>query len=226
MNKFLTFSFFILILLSCKKDTPQTYNLSYSYTYFGLIKGNYVLYEVVEITHDENALIQHDTLRYQLKTLIGDTLYDNSGRIANRFFRSKRPNANAPWSITDVWTTIIADNKAELVEENQRVVKLIFPFSKQMTWNSNQFNPNAANACFYSSIDYSGSIGSFVFDHLAQVEQADERNLVVYKRQFEVYAQNIGLVRKYYKDLIIANFDTLNIKSGKELFMEVIGYGN
>ena len=95
-----------------------------------------------------------------------------------------------------------------------------------MTWNSNQFNPNAANACFYSSIDYSGSIGSFVFDHLAQVEQADERNLVVYKRQFEVYAQNIGLVRKYYKDLNIANFDTLNIKSGKELFMEVIGYGN
>ena len=224
MNKFLTFSFFILILLSCKKDIPQPYN-SYD-TYFGLIKGNYVLYEVVEITHDENAFVQHDTLRYQLKTLIGDTLYDNSGRIANRFFRSKRPNANAPWSITDVWTTIIADNKAELVEENQRIVKLIFPFSKQMTWNSNQFNPNAANACFYSSIDYSGSIGSFVFDHLAQVEQADERNLVVYKRQFEVYAENIGLVRKYYKDLNIANFDTLNIKSGKELFMEVIGYGN
>ena len=95
-----------------------------------------MLYEVVEITHDENALVQHDTLRYQLKTLIGDTLYENSGRIANRFFRSKRPNANAPWSITDVWTTIIADNKAELVEENQRIVKLIFPFSKTYSIDS------------------------------------------------------------------------------------------
>jgi hypothetical protein len=106
------------------------------------------------------------------------------------------------------------------------MVKLIFPFSKQMTWNSNQFNPNLANACFYSSIDYSALIGTFQFDHLVKVEQADERNLVVYKRQFEVYAQHVGLVRKYYKDLNIANFDILNIKSGKELFMEVIGYGN
>lgn len=226
MNKFLTFSLFVIVLLSCKKDLPAPYNLNDSYAYFGLTKGNYVIYDVLEITHDENALVQHDTLRYQLKTLIGDTLYDNCGRIANRFFRSKRPNANSSWSITDVWTTIIAENKAELVEENQRMVKLIFPFSKQITWNSNQFNPNLANACFYNSIDYSGSIGSFVFDHLVQVEQADDRNLVEYNRQFEVYAKNIGLVRKYYKELNIANFDTLNIKSGKELFLDVIGYGN
>ena len=33
---------------------------------------------------------------------------------------------------------------------------------------------------------------------------------VSYQNQYEVYAKQIGLVKKYYKDLQISNFDTLN----------------
>ena len=59
-----------------------------------------------------------------------------------------------------------------------------------------------------------------------RVEQEKERNLIAYKRKFEEYAANVGLIRKVYKDLTIMNFDTLNVKSGKEIFMDIVEYGN
>jgi len=34
------------------------------------------------------------------------------------------------------------------------------------------------------------------------------------------------MIRKVYKDLTIMNFDTLNVKSGKEIFMDIVEYGN
>ena len=54
----------------------------------------------------------------------------------------------------------------------------------------------------------------------------NERNLIAYKRKYEEYAANVGMIRKVYKDLSIVNFDTLNVKFGKEIFMDVIDYGN
>ena len=44
--------------------------------------------------------------------------------------------------------------------------------------------------------------------------------------RYEDYAANVGMIRKVYKDLNIMNFDTLTIKSGKEIVMEIIDYGN
>ncbi len=58
------------------------------------------------------------------------------------------------------------------------------------------------------------------------MEQAKERNLIEYKRKYEEYAANVGMIRKVYKDLSIVNFDTLNVKFGKEIFMDIIEYGN
>jgi len=58
------------------------------------------------------------------------------------------------------------------------------------------------------------------------VEQEDKRNLIEFKRKYEVYANRVGMVKKYYKDLQISNFDTLNIKSGKEIFMTLTNFGN
>jgi len=32
-------------------------------------------------------------------------------------------------------------------------------------------------------------------------------------------------MKKYFKDLQISNFDTLNVKQGKELFLTLLEYG-
>jgi hypothetical protein len=49
--------------------------------------------------------------------------------------------------------------------------------------------------------------------------------MIDYRRKYEIYAKGIGLVHKYWKDIKISSFDTLNVTYGDEMFYTVIGYG-
>lgn len=211
-------------LTSCEKDLVNNSELLYS-SYYELKTGKFVDYNVIEIIHDEDASIQHDTLMYQMRCKLEDTTIDNSGRIVYKYVRYKRLNNSDPWEVKDLWTTVIDNNKAELVEENQRIVKLIFPVSTFAEWNANQFNVDSKLTCSYKNIHKSRNINSLSFDSTLTVEQENKRNLIEFKRKYEVYANHVGMIRKYYKDLAIDNFDTLNIKSGKEIFMEITNFG-
>jgi len=194
-------------------------------SYFGLVPGRFIVYNVREIVHDEMADIKHDTLNYQLKTLIGDTITDNAGRIARQFLRFKRLNSSQNWQLSDVWTTLIDGNYAELTEENQRIIKMLFPVSSKTTWNANVFNVNSSLDCFYDKIHESLSLNGISYDSTVLVEQENVRNLVEFKRKYEVFGNRIGLISKYFKDLKISNFDTLNIKSGYELIYTCTDFG-
>ncbi len=214
-----------LLLNSCKKELVNSDQFLYT-SYFELETGKFIEYDVMEITHDENASIQNDTSYYQLKCVIEDTFTDNAGRLAFNYVRYKRTNSTEPWVQADLWSTTIFNNKAELVEENQRIVKLVFPISEFTTWNANQFNTDAKLNCSYDELHVAKVINGFSFDSTLVVEQEDKRNLIEFKRKYEVYANRVGMVKKYYKDLQISNFDTLNIKSGKEIFMTLTNFGN
>lgn len=215
---------FILAVASCKKqdDAPQ-----FHYDYFGLTPGRYIIYDVMEINHDVDQSVKHDTLIYELKTLIGDTIIDNEGRIARKYIRYKRDNSSLPWVLSDIWTTIIDHNRGELVEENQRIIKLVFAPTLSKEWNPNSFNMFPEQSYYYRDIHDPYSVDALTFDSTLFViqEEMEEPNLVLHKQQFEVYAKGVGLIRKYFKDLQIQDFDTLDIQYGKELFYTCTSYG-
>jgi hypothetical protein len=213
-----------LLLNSCKKELVNSNQFLYS-SYYELKSGKFVEYDVMEVNHDENAAIQHDTSYYKLKCVIEDTFTDNAGRLAYNYVRYKRLSSSELWVQSDLWSTIVFNNKAELVEENQRIVKLVFPASEFTIWNANQFNSDVKLNCKYAELHKSKVINGFSFDSTLVVEQEDKRNLIEFKRKYEIYANRVGLVKKYYKDLQISNFDTLNIKSGKEIFMTLTNFG-
>jgi len=212
----------IVAVVSCKKQDPAP---QFHYDYFDLTQGRYIDYEVMEINHDVDQAIEHDTSYYQLRTLIGDTAIDNQGRIARKFFRYTRPNSAGTWVLSDVWTALITENRAELIEENQRIIKLVFAPTISKEWNPNAFNIYNEMTSYYRDIHDSQTFGALFFDSALVVEQEDFFSLVDKKRKYEVYAKGIGLVHKYYKDLIISNFDTLNIQKGQELFYTCFAYG-
>jgi hypothetical protein len=208
----------ILLFFSCEKDNSKPL---LHVEYYGLQKGAFVEYEVTEIQHDKDGVVQHDTMNYLLRTVIGDTIIDNQGRIANKFLRYKRGNAAENWQLTDIWTTIVTENRAELVEENQRIIKLVFPPSKGKEWNPNSFNNLSQEEYAYRSVH-----NSFLdFDSTLFVEQEDFFSLVDRRKKHEVYAKGIGLVNKYYKDLKIVGFDTANVEYGKELYYTYLSHG-
>lgn len=224
MLKSFSFILVLTVLFSCGKGNSNVDLNSYE-SYFPMDFGTYVDYEVVEIQHDINAEITNDTVFYYLRTVIGDTITDNEGRLARKFVRKKRNELSDPWVISDVWTALVNDIRVEVTEENKRKVWLILPPLNSSFWDLNAFNVDEPIFCTYDGIHENSSINNISFDSVITVEQEDVLNLVSFRRKYEQYANNVGLVKKYYKDLNIFNFDTLNIQSGTELIYKCIDFG-
>jgi hypothetical protein len=187
------------------------------------MEGLFVEYQVTYMFHD-SLLQKHDTINYQFKTLIGDTIVDNVGRVAREFHRFQRKNSSLPWEETDIWTAIIVDGRAELVEENQRKVKLVFKPTLEKVWNINAFNNLGKVEAFYSSIDESKTINNLTFEKTLTVEEEDFTTLIETRRKYEVYAKDVGMISKTFKDLEFKFGSSKPIK-GEEYYFNVINYG-
>lgn len=210
----------LAFLISCKKDEAKV-NLHFDY--FGMEKGRYVVYNAREISHLSNNA--KDTVNYQLKTVIGDTVHDNSGRIGHKYMRYKRNSPADSWSLSDVWFIIVSDNRGELIEENERIIKLVFAPTSDKTWNGNAFNTNEEMEYSYEDIHTAADINGIPLDSTLKVVQEDVFNLIQWRKKYEIYAKNIGMVKKHYQHLNISNFDITNVSTGKEFYLDMIEYG-
>jgi len=188
---------------------------SFHYEYFGMEPGRYVVYDVQDITHDAD-LAQHDTVYYQVKTKWGQPYIDNLGRDAREFNRYYRNSPSDTWTHTDVWTGIIVDRRAELIEENQRVIKLFFAPTAQKYWNANAYNTFDELESYYDDIHKEKTIGGTYFDSTIVVDHVDEKNFIDDIRIYEVYAKGIGMVKSHYKK---NNYQgTSEVDLGKEIY--------
>lgn len=201
-----------IVINSCKKQDPVP---SFHEEYFGIEEGRYVIYDVVDIIHDED-LAQHDTTYYQIKTQWGQPYVDNLGRDAREFHRYRRNTSSDPWIHTDLWTGIIVDRRAELIEENQRVIKLMLAPTANKIWNANAYNTLGELESYYDDIHKEKTIGGTFFDSTVVVEQADEKNFIDDIRIYQVYAKGIGMVKSFYKK---NNYQGgFEVDKGKELY--------
>lgn len=212
----------VFVVSSCKKK-DDTYDMGYAY--FPLNQGHYVIYSVREVYVDQPVQIR-DTFDYFLKTVIAGNITDNSGRTVQQYERYYGPSANGPWSIHDVWTAVNDGSRAELVEENNRTIKLVFAPSEDDEWNMNAYNTLDEMECYYSNINGSYTLGSQTFSATVTVEQEDFSSYIDSRRKYEVYAKGIGLVHKYYRDFIINNGNPNSLKKGRLLEMKLVSYGN
>lgn len=208
-----------LILLACKKTTSPNFH----FEYFGLEEGRYVIYDVVEITHDAE-LDQHDTLRYQLKTKWSIEYEDNEGRPGREYHVFQRATSTDPWVLTDVWYGLYDGIRAELVEENVRRVKLVFSPSISKEWDANAYNMEDVLDCYYRDIHGDTLLNGVSFDSTVVVEQASYGNLIDSLRMYEMYAKHIGLIYKHVKDNVYEIGET-EVSSGKELYMTYVSSG-
>lgn len=221
MWKFVGIFLLLSLITSCKQEEIT---IDFGYEYFGWEEGNYVVYDVMEVFHDINLTPSSDTLYYTLKTKVGEPIMDNEGRMANKYFRY---TYNSAGNLQDqrVWAGIIAGQRAELVEENQRIIHLVFAVTPDKTWDRNAFNPWDERIASYQGINQARTIGDQTYPNSVRVNIQDFFSLVDHRVKYNTYAKDIGLVHRYEKDLTIANFDTLNIQSGREIYYTAIEYG-
>ncbi len=209
-----------LILFGCKKQTTPNFHTDY----FGLETGRYVIYNVTEITHDTALNPAHDTVSYQLKTVWEGEYIDNEGRRASEFRRYTRASENDPWVLSDIWTGIIDGIRAELIEENQRVVKLVFAPTLSKEWDVNAYNTMNEMNAYYADVHIDTTINGVAFDSIIVVDQDRFNSLIDTVRLFEVYAKNVGLIRKFEKNNQY-NFSDSEPQTGREVYYDYLEHG-
>jgi phosphate starvation-inducible membrane PsiE len=111
------------------------------------------------------------------------------------------------------------------VEENQRIVKLVFKPTLDKIWNINMLNVSPKINAKYATIDQPFNLGNQVFNSTLKVDIQNFFSLVDDRVKYDIYAKNVGLIYKYFKDNTIANFDKNTIKKGKELYYTLVSYG-
>ena len=63
------------------------------------------------------------------------------------------------------------------------------------------------------------------YDSTVIVEKENFISFIDFKRNYDVYARNVGKIKSVYKDLSIDNSDTTDILKGAEIYYELIEYG-
>lgn len=212
-------AFTLVMISSCKPDPAPNFH----FEYFGLEQGRYVIYDVVEIDHDE-AIGVHDTIRYQLKTVWGQEYIDNQGRTAREFHRYTRDTVGASWVYSDLWTGVYDGIRAEMMEENQRTIKLVFAPTLSKQWNANAYNTGEELDCYYRDIHQDTIINGYSFDSTLVVEIDQFNSHIDTVRKYEMYAKNVGLIYKHFIDNHY-QFAGPEVITGKEIYYTYSSHG-
>ena len=211
--------------MACKKDPPNQ-AIIYGYEYFPTTIGSFKTYDIVEIFHDIALEPQHDTLRYQIKEVLAEVLIDNEGDTAQKIKRYYRESDSSTWILQDIWTQKRTASTAEVVNENGRAIKLVFAIAYDRFWNANALNNSDALSCYFEDIYLPFALNETLYDSTVRVEKQNFISFIDYRRDYEIYAREIGMIKSVYKNLEIDNTDTLAILKGPELFYTLIDFGS
>lgn len=237
MKKLLYILALMAVFAACKKKTvPETW-VVHGLDYYPTSIGNYVIYEVDSIVYDE---FTSDTThyKYRIKEKLEEEFTDPENKTAIKItryikkFDATKPYDSIPWSIKDIWQANVNKTNVEVVEENVRFTKLIFPVKEGSTWDGNAKNSIGQWDYTFSYIDKSETINSVPLQKTLLVTQKNFRTLISWQYYIEKYAEGVGLAYREIIDIKHPVTSTLtpvnNIpqKTGLIYKSQIISYGH
>ena len=201
---------FLLSFTACERiveTLPQA-----DLAYYPIEEGRYKIYQIDSLVYDE-FLCTVVPIRFQVKEVTGAAIVDGEGATAHRVQRYQRETETDPWVLTGIWTEKFEDQQIQRVEDNQRLIKVVFPIQEGKNWDGivyirrDTLVPIRGGAIDlykdwddfeYGRVDqmYIDTFQNKVYDEAVVVTQVDKENNIEYRYSTEVYAKGIGLVYK------------------------------
>ncbi len=200
-------------LYSCTKKS-EVYTSDAVVDYMPLAVGKFIIYRLDSTVFTQFGRVT-EIHKYQVKHQVDALITDNLGRPAYRIFRFIRDSAGTqPWQANGSYSVTILSDKAEVNDDNLRVIKLQLPFKDGYSWKGNHYlssdpygsmfnfsnDDNMADWNFVyegpSSFSYSNNNYTDVFS----VEQMDESFNVPITIP-TLYASRTRLVDRYSKGI-------------------------
>ena len=210
---------FLIIISSCK---PINYiDEDYHSKYFPVELNQEKEFLITNINHSSFG---KDTVTYYLKEVISEKFLNLEGDSAYRIERFWKTDSMDNYEIKDIWVANKSLNFAQLVEENIRFTKLIFPFDVDVVWDGNAFNNQQSQEYRIESINIPFTVNSLSFDSSITVIQNYKSNLLEYENSKEIYVIGVGLVYKEDIEVLINSADSNDFSQGYEFYQELIEF--
>lgn len=201
---------FVLIFVSCERIVETLPPVGQAY--YPIEEGRYKIYQIDSLLYDEYNCNTVRT-RFQVKEVTGAAIIDGERATAYRIKRYQRITDADPWVLTEVWTEKLEDQQIQRVEDNQRMIKVVFPVKEGTTWDGVVYIRNdtlvpirGGSIDLYKDWDrfeygpvgqpYIDTVSNKVYEDAVQITQVDKTNNIERRYSTEVYAKGIGLVYK------------------------------
>lgn len=232
LNKFIyhiALGFFgLLILLSgaCKKTGTHEESVDLGYAYFPVDSGIQKIYRIDSVAFDDNAGTI-DTFHFLLKEEFSGFIFGQFAEphmVINRFTSAYNDTI---WKINTNWKpagevfVLRTNQNLQWVQDNKRVVKLVFPVGIIGTWNGNMFNETGRKNFQITSTTQSTLVADSIrLNECAVVLEGKITNN--FEEQFiqSVYARNIGLVNFTNQQVFKQN----GVPGGFAVYQKLIRY--
>ncbi len=199
----------LVVLTACEQDKP--YVLAHTLTIFPNQSGFSRISYVEDTTFNSAGINAPLTDLYFKREDLGGEEEDLSGRplrIIDVYKSPVRFDSSYAWEYDRRWTQYFETQPrgnyyAERMEQNRRTVVLQFPVYPGVTWNGNLFNELDAEEFFYEQVDTTVSVRGKTFENCVLVIQAaDTSGFITDRYAYEIYAPEVGLIKKYDRSLI------------------------
>lgn len=219
-----------LIFSACtESEEPDIEAIGYDF--FPLEVGNYRIYAVNEIVWEANKILP-DTMIYDLKELISDSINAGGVELIYILQRWKRSITDPVWKLDSNWSTYRNAIQAVVGENGIPVIKLVFPLEESKSWDSNGLNESSPDDFQMSSVfsPYSNDFGMYE-SSVTVIQEEKLDSLIELDYRIEIFAKDIGLVEKVDSHLIFCqdpDVDCLGMKiveEGRTLKQVLIEYG-
>ena len=130
--------FSVLAFTGCKKETEEFTSEPLS-EYLPLEIGKYITYRLDSTVFIESG--RKEVVRtYQEKLEVAAQLADNLGRPSYRLDRFIRDSAgDNPWARAGAIFITPVEKSVEVISDNMRVLKLVFPVTEGNSWKGNRY---------------------------------------------------------------------------------------
>ncbi|HEY9177958.1 MAG TPA: hypothetical protein VIN07_09720 [Flavipsychrobacter sp.] len=230
---------FTVTMFSCKKPDDRPAPPQAEQEYYPLEKGKWVLYDVDSTIWDDVFCIERH-YAYQVMHRVADTFIDAQERPSYRVETYIRKKVQDAWQSHSVFYVTNTKVTLEMVYDQLRFIKMVFPISEGETWKGNNYIlTKDPEYTFYSDWNYqykkveeSFNTGYKVFDNTVTVEHVDQAvsDPEVFPETYaartssrEVYASGVGMV---YREYIRWTYDpnTTKCRKGNGVVMRAVDH--
>lgn len=173
--------------------SEQNIKLPDDSVYIPLRIGQYSEFEVKRTSYSLSAL--PEVQQFSTRQIISDSFRDINNQLVHKMDYLAR-NDQMEWkldSTSTIWRTM---DKTISKENGQIIVNMIYPITDQLLWNGNMFNVGGKVMFKVTDKGKAFKNGLTIFPNTVTIVRQDDSTLLSRNRYIEIYAPEIGLIRK------------------------------